>query len=248
MGTTTTKPILRRARRDRRVAPLSTAVAVALALAAAFMMIPTALAQGANPSSTTDAAPGGEASHATPSRQDAGPHDATSPGATPHDAVPNIDAKTPLDAKAAPGRYSFSKVDGGVLRLDTVTGEVSACSQHGVGWVCQAVPQERAALEREIGRLQGEVAGLKAEVAALRATADASAFSSGKSPPRPPADLTPRAGKPDHPPQASPQQDQAQSILPSKAQIDNVRAALQSAWQRLVDMIVGFKNEVMKKG
>jgi hypothetical protein len=132
-----------------------------------------------------------------------------------------------------PGRYSFSRVDGGLLRLDSVSGQVTVCSQHAAGWACQAVPEERAALEKEIGRLQDEVAGLKAEVAALRAQAMLEA-----QPPRPPADLTPVPDK----------SDGATAKSPTADRIESARVAIGKAWQRLVDMIVGLKNDVMRKG
>ena len=67
-----------------------------------------------------------------------------------------------------PSRYTFNRVDDGFLRLDNLSGQVAFCSPHGVGWACQAVPEDRAALEKEIARLQSEVASLKAEIAALR--------------------------------------------------------------------------------
>ena len=54
----------------------------------------------------------------------------------------------------------------GVLRLDTRTGAVSTCSNTGAGWACYAVPDERAALDAEIGRLQADNEKLKAELAA----------------------------------------------------------------------------------
>src|ERR1017187_9654329 len=68
----------------------------------------------------------------------------------------------------ATGRYTFNRVDDGFLRLDNQSGQIAYCSPHVVGWACQAVPEDRAALEKEIARLQGEVASLKSEVAALR--------------------------------------------------------------------------------
>jgi hypothetical protein len=64
------------------------------------------------------------------------------------------------------GRYSFSKVAEGFLRLDTQTGQVSVCSQRAVGWACQAAPDDRAVLENEIARLRTENAGLKKEMLA----------------------------------------------------------------------------------
>jgi hypothetical protein len=131
------------------------------------------------------------------------------------------------------GRYSFTRVDGGLLRLDSVSGQVTVCNRHAAGWACQALPEERAALETEIGRLQDEIAGLKAEVAALRTQATSEA-----QPPRPPADLTPAPDKPDG----------ATAKSPTADRIESARVAIGKAWQRLVDMIVGLKNDVMHKG
>lgn len=215
-----TMPVFERGRRGGPGVAVAAWVLVSL-----LALAPAVRAQQAAPS------PGGEAPQ--PSlRQDAAP---------PNGAGP----ETP----AGQGRFTFNKVDGGVLRLDTVSGQVAACSQHGAGWVCQAVPEERAALEKEIGRLQSEVASLRAEVAALRVKADASTFSSDKSPPRPPADLTPRPGaQPDSASRDGGKADRGPSIMPSQEQIERARAALQNAWQRLVDMIVGLKNDVMRKG
>ena len=64
------------------------------------------------------------------------------------------------------GRYSFSKVAEGFLRLDMQTGQVSVCTQRAVGWACQATPDDRAVLENEIARLRTENAGLKKEMLA----------------------------------------------------------------------------------
>src|ERR1700749_650594 len=52
------------------------------------------------------------------------------------------------------GRYVCSKQADGILRLDKQTGDVSLCSQRTVGWACQAVPDDRVALENEIARLR----------------------------------------------------------------------------------------------
>src|ERR1700733_13911724 len=64
------------------------------------------------------------------------------------------------------GRYMFSKVAEGFLRLDTQTGEVSVCSQRTVGWACQAAPEERTVLENEVARLRTDNAALKKEMLA----------------------------------------------------------------------------------
>ena len=64
------------------------------------------------------------------------------------------------------GRYSFNRVDDGYLRLDQQTGQVSLCNRRSVGWACYPLPDERAALEEEIGRLQKDNAALKKEMLA----------------------------------------------------------------------------------
>ena len=63
------------------------------------------------------------------------------------------------------GRYALSSTPDGVLRLDTRTGAVSTCSNSGAGWACYAVPDERAALDAEIGRLQADNEKLRKELA-----------------------------------------------------------------------------------
>ena len=71
-------------------------------------------------------------------------------------------------AQSAPdtenGRYTLSPVAGDFLRLDTRTGDVSTCSNKG-GWVCRAVPDERTALDSEIGKLQAENQKLREQLA-----------------------------------------------------------------------------------
>src|SRR4051812_49572478 len=75
-----------------------------------------------------------------------------------------------LAAQSAPdgenGRYSMTPIPEGVLRLDSRTGTVSTCTRSGAGWACYAVPDERTALDAEIGRLQAEVETLKGRLAA----------------------------------------------------------------------------------
>lgn len=126
----------------------------------------------------------------------------------------------------APTRYSFNRVDDGFLRLDNQSGQIAFCSPHSVGWACQAVPEDRAALEKEIARLQDEVASVKTENATLRAPPP---------PPRPPADLTPPSDK----------HDDAAKL---RADIERARAIIEDAWRRLVEMIANFQKDMMRKG
>ena len=62
------------------------------------------------------------------------------------------------------GRYALSPVTDGVVRLDTRTGAVSTCSNSGAGWACYTVPDERAALDAEIGRLLADNEKSKTEL------------------------------------------------------------------------------------
>lgn len=79
-----------------------------------------------------------------------------------------IDARIAA-AQSAPdtdnGRYSLSPVADGYLRLDTRTGTLSTCTNKGGGWTCRIVPDERAALDTEIGRLQDENKKLRDQIA-----------------------------------------------------------------------------------
>lgn len=139
----------------------------------------------------------------------------------PKDAAP---PESPKDTVSQPaGRYSFVPAEGGYLRLDSSTGQVSLCGPGGAGWACRLVPDDRAALDAEIARLQDEVGRLKA------ATAQAE-------PPRPPVELTPRA-----------ERDEGGLRLPSREEMERARAAVERAWRRMVDMIYDFQKDVMKK-
>jgi hypothetical protein len=70
------------------------------------------------------------------------------------DAAPENDA----------GRYTFTKVADGFVRLDMKTGEVALCGKRTVGWACQTAPEDRAVLENEIARLRSENAALKKDL------------------------------------------------------------------------------------
>jgi hypothetical protein len=123
------------------------------------------------------------------------------------------------------GRYSLAPVADGVIRLDTRTGAVSACNNSGAGWACYAVPDERAALDAEIGRLQSDNEKLKAQLAAREPTV------TGKiDEPLPKTDSL----KP-----ATPKADAERKIeipLPSDRDMDRVMSFLEQAWRRLVEM------------
>jgi hypothetical protein len=58
-------------------------------------------------------------------------------------------------------RFKMQKVDGGFLRLDAQTGQVSFCRERAGDWICETAADDRAALEAEIKRLSDRVAGLE---------------------------------------------------------------------------------------
>jgi septal ring factor EnvC (AmiA/AmiB activator) len=66
------------------------------------------------------------------------------------------------------GRYTFTPTADGVLRLDTRTGSLASCHNRVAGWSCYAVPDERAALDAEIGKLQRENTQLKDDLARFK--------------------------------------------------------------------------------
>ena len=144
----------------------------------------------------------------------------------------SFSALTAAVADSAPdtenGRYTLSQTADGFVRLDTRTGAVSTCSNNGNGWACYAVPDERKAMDAEIGRLQADNDKLKAQLAARDGT------SSGKTDEALPKDALPKSDK-----QVAPKADGGRKIeipLPSDADIDRVMSAVERAWQRLVDI------------
>src|SRR5262245_25002045 len=146
-------------------------------------------------------------------------------------------------APAGGGRFTFSRVDNGFLRLDTQNGQVSYCRAQTAGWSCQAVPENRSELETDVSRLRADMNDLKAlksdivrlqdEIAAL--TREVAALKDPP-PPRPPADMTPS--------------DKGGDVvirLPTHEDVARARALIERTWQRLVEMISAVQKDVMQK-
>ena len=135
------------------------------------------------------------------------------------------------------GRYVLSPVADGVIRLDTRTGDVSTCTNTGTGWACYAVPDERAALDAEIGRLQADNEKLKAQLAAREPVV------TGKiDEPLPKSDSL---KKPD--PKVAEGERKIEIPLPSDRDMDRVMSFLEQAWRRLVDMANRMQRDVPGK-
>ncbi len=135
------------------------------------------------------------------------------------------------------GRYALSPVADGVIRLDTRTGAVSTCTNTGTGWACYAVPNERAALDEEIGRLQADNEKLKAELAAREPTV------AGKI--DEPLPKTDQLKKPE--PRVAEGERKIEIPLPSDRDMDRVMSFLEQAWRRLVEMANRMQKDVSGK-
>lgn len=147
---------------------------------------------------------------------------------------------TLVAAQSAPdgdnGRYSMTPIPEGVLRLDTRTGTVSTCSRNGAGWACYAVPDERSALDAEIGRLQAEVEKLKGQVAAGPPV-------SGKIDEALPKSDSLKKGEP----KAAEGDRKLEIPLPSDQDLDRMMSFLEKAWRRLIDMANRVQKDVSGK-
>jgi hypothetical protein len=131
------------------------------------------------------------------------------------------------------GRYALSPAGDGVLRLDTRTGAVSTCNNSGAGWACYTVPDERAAMDTEIGRLQADIVRLQAETERLKSQLAAREPTvSGKiEEPLPKSDSL----KPVEP-KAAEGGRRIEIPLPSDRDMDRMMSFLERAWRRLIDM------------
>lgn len=64
-----------------------------------------------------------------------------------------------------PGRYSMSPAEGGgIVRLDTETGQMSLCQRRDGEWACRDMAEPSGGLSAEIERLRAENLRLKAEI------------------------------------------------------------------------------------
>ena len=122
-------------------------------------------------------------------------------------------------------RYTFNRADDGYLRLDGRTGQVSMCTRRSVGWACQAVPDERAALEAEIARLQGENVTLKKEFIARNLP-------------------LPWTVKPEP---ATPKAEEPRIQLPSDAELNKMMSFMEKVWRRLVEMVITLQKDILNK-
>lgn len=139
----------------------------------------------------------------------------------------------PLPGALQP-RFTLQPVQGGVLKLDTRTGALSFCSTKAEGsagrWVCEAVPEDRTALEEEITRLQGRIAELEKGRAGVPDII---------APPLPPTarDAPPPAeGDPAHP-------GTGESAQEAERKLDRAMDMAEHVFRRFFDMVNRLRSE-----
>jgi len=135
-------------------------------------------------------------------------------------AVPCLAQDKPDNAD---GRFSLHRTDEGFLRLDGRSGQVSLCLKRSAGWECQAVPDERSALEGEIARLQADNAQLKRELLAHNLPL--------------PGGMRPGISG----------REEERLQLPSDAELNQMMTFIEKVWKRMVEMIVTTQKDIMKK-
>ncbi|MBR0870101.1 hypothetical protein JQ633_07010 [Bradyrhizobium tropiciagri] len=153
-------------------------------------------------------------------------------------AVVSVVAAGPAMAQSAPdtenGRYTLSPAGSGFLRLDTRTGAVSTCTNSSAGWACYMVPDERAALDAEIGRLQADNDKLRTDLAARQpATSDKTDEALPKSDQLKKAD-----------PKTAENERKIEIPLPSDQDMDRVMSFVERAWRRLIEMANRVQRDV----
>lgn len=144
------------------------------------------------------------------------------------------------------GRYTLAPVSDGVLRLDSRTGTMSVCNSKTIGWACYAMPDERAALDSEIGRLQKENGELRAQLAAREPSGkidEALPQSDSLSKSDSLRKDSPRLAEKPHGESGR----KLELTLPSDRDVERVMSFLERAWRRLVEMADRVQKDVSGK-
>ncbi|MGB8398728.1 hypothetical protein [Bradyrhizobium sp.] len=132
------------------------------------------------------------------------------------------------------GRFTLSPTADGVLRLDTRTGVVSTCNNSGAGWACYAMPDERKALDAEIGRLQADNEKLKAQLAAREPTV------AGKVDEALPKSDSLKKSEP----KLAEGEHKIEIPLPSDRDMERMMSFLEKAWRRLIELANRVQKDV----
>ena len=124
---------------------------------------------------------------------------------------------------------------------------MSTCSHSGGGWACYAMPDERTAMDAEIGRLQADNERLKAELAYARAPVVTGKVDEAlpKSDALPKDELQPKSDllrKAE--PKVAEGERKIEIPLPNDRDMDRMMSFLEKAWRRLVEMANRVQRDV----
>lgn len=140
-----------------------------------------------------------------------------------------------LAQESEKGRFTLVPMSGGFVRLDTRTGVVSHCDDKGSGWACYALPEEHAALDKEIGRLLAENEKLKAQLAAREPAGNTQKDSLKQQAPGS-GEPGPAAPKADGRKSADANRNSIQIPLPNDRDLDRLMSFVERAWRRLIEI------------
>jgi len=157
-------------------------------------------------------------------------------------------AQTPPTTPPESARFTMQPVEGGLMKLDTTTGAMSFCAAKaggsGVGaWVCEAVPEDRAALEAEISRLQGRIAALEKGRAGTGTGGTGTGVPDIMAPPSAEAPKDMPLGPPDEPAaKPAPKSDQELSDE-ARERLDQAMDMVEQVFRRFFDMVDRLRRE-----
>ncbi|HEX7791973.1 MAG TPA: hypothetical protein VF467_15770 [Afipia sp.] len=134
------------------------------------------------------------------------------------------------------GRYTLPPVTDGFLRLDTRNGVVSICTNKN-GWTCRLVPDERAALDTEIGRLQADNKKLHEQLAQRDTVSGKTDAPLGKEDSRKSAQALPDS-------KALPDKKIELQLPPEH---EKLLALIDRVWDRLIEMAVRLQKRLSEK-
>ena len=134
------------------------------------------------------------------------------------------------------GRFTLSPVTHGFLRLDTRNGVVSICTNKS-GWTCRLVPDERAALDTEIGRLHGDNKKLREQLAQRDTVSGKTDAPLAKEDSKKSAQASPGS-------KTSPDKGIELQLPPEH---EKLMALIERVWERLIDMANRMQKKLSEK-
>lgn len=155
--------------------------------------------------------------------------------------APNIPPNGPPEA----ARFTMQPAEGGLMKLDTSTGAMSFCSAKAGAWACEAVPEDRAALEAEIARLQARIAVLEKGRAGTGTGGTGTGVPDIMAPPSAEAPKDTPKDEPLGPPAAAKPAPKSEQELSEEARkrLDQAMDMVEQVFRRFFDMVDRLRRE-----